>query len=867
VQSHNSQPPHRAVLPIHRDAKVKASPASPRVKSQERRSIFGSSLAGGVGSFIVIFTAFLLLLIWGAVAFQLRHDRLAVLDAARVNTRNLARAYAEHVFGTLRLLDQVLLRIKAERENNAASAELVQNSPAAVNINSRVVPIGVTNEQGDIVASNMGLPRSASGPQPSSSVTNSAADRDYFLALVHDDSGKVYVSEPIVSRITGKQVIALSRRLNKPDGTFAGVVFASIDPEYLSGFFSDLAIGKNSSFAVIGRDMIIRDMIRGSGRATELIGKSVPNPHLLSALAQVADGDYEAVSSLDGVARIYSYRALQNYPLVVLASAAEPEIFATYNERKTWIIAAAAALSLVFVCVASYQLSHLAEEKRNEVALKNSRENLARAQRIANIGSFDHDLATNKAEWSDELYRLYGLALGEAGGDINIALPFVHPEDREKFLSIKDQVNNRVPSASVDFRVVRRDGVERILHRQSDLIFDESGVPVRIAGTLQDITERKNTELEISRSRENLARAQQIASIGSFEHDTLTGKVEWSDEMYRILGLEKTGAVPGSETLLELIHHDDRDRFNTYRSRELEEKSVMPFECRVVRPDGVERIVRRESVAIFDDEGRLIRRYGTLQDITELRVAERRERELERQLLHSQKLEALGTLAGGIAHDLNNTLTPIMALSKVAARRLEPGDALRANLETIFTASEQARDLVKRVLAFSRRDKVDKKPTSLSIVVTDALKLLCATIPSSIQLESRIGDAPAILADASQIQQVVTNLVMNAAQAIGNGMGVITVVLERASALPYGEAIKLSVIDNGKGMDEATRLRIFEPFFTTKEVGQGTGLGLSIIDGIVTDHGGRIEVESELGRGTRFDVHFPLPEARSSVAA
>jgi two-component system cell cycle sensor histidine kinase/response regulator CckA len=151
--------------------------------------------------------------------------------------------------------------------------------------------------------------------------------------------------------------------------------------------------------------------------------------------------------------------------------------------------------------------------------------------------------------------------------------------------------------------------------------------------------------------------------------------------------------------------------------------------------------------------------------------------------------------------------------------------------------------------------------------VMDVLKLLRATIPSSIQLEPRIGEVPAILADASQIQQVVTNLVMNAAQAIGSGIGVIAVILERASRVPSGEVIRLSVIDNGKGMDEATRLRIFEPFFTTKEVGQGTGLGLSIIEGIVTDHGGRIEVESELGKGTRFDVFFPLPEARSSVAA
>jgi signal transduction histidine kinase len=226
----------------------------------------------------------------------------------------------------------------------------------------------------------------------------------------------------------------------------------------------------------------------------------------------------------------------------------------------------------------------------------------------------------------------------------------------------------------------------------------------------------------------------------------------------------------------------------------------------------------------------------------------------------------LGTLAGGIAHDLNNSLTPIMALSKVTARRLEPGHPLRENLETIFSASEQARDLVKRVLAFSRRDPIDKKTTSLRDSVSDALKLLRATIPTSIRLDAQINEVPAILADASQIHQIITNLVTNAAQAIGNNLGVITVALDLVSGPAPRRTIRLSVIDTGQGMDHATRRRIFEPFFTTKQVGQGTGLGLSIIEGIVADHGGSIGVESEPGKGTRFDIYFPLPDAAASAA-
>lgn len=509
----------------------------------------------------------------------------------------------------------------------------------------------------------------------------------------------------------------------------------------------------------------------------------------------------------------------------------------------------------------------ITERKKIENEMRRSREDLARAQRIAGIGSFDHDLITNKAEWSDELYRLYGLSPEEDGGDINLALPFVHPEDREKFLSIRDQVVKGIPSISVDFRIIRQDGVERILHRECDVIFDDAGKSIRVFGTLQDVTERKRAELEMHRSRENLARAQRIAAMGSFERDFVTGKAEWSDEMYHILGIEKADAMPGSETLIKLVHPDDREKFVESRSAELKGQPIAPIEYRIIRPDGAERIVHRESAVIFDEEKRPVRRYGTLQDITELRLAERRERELERQLLHSQKLEALGTLAGGIAHDLNNTLVPIMALSKLTARRCEDGNLVRANLETIYQASVRARDLVNRVVAFSRKDESEKHNTDIAETINEALKLLRATIPSSINLEARIGEVPPIPADMTQIHQVVTNLVANASQALGSGIGTITVTLGVLPGLSGQPEICLSVSDTGTGMDEATQQRIFEPFFTTKAVGEGTGLGLSIVHGIVVSHGGRIEVKSEPGKGTRFDLHFPIPAAAAPAAA
>ena len=256
-----------------------------------------------------------------------------------------------------------------------------------------------------------------------------------------------------------------------------------------------------------------------------------------------------------------------------------------------------------------------------------------------------------------------------------------------------------------------------------------------------------------------------------------------------------------------------------------------------------------------------------MHDITQRVGAEARERELERQLLHSQKLEALGTLAGGIAHDLNNTLVPIMALSKLTARRFESGTPVRNNLDTIYEASERARDLVRRVLAFSRKEEPEQQEANLAEVVREALKLMRATVPTSIQLNADIADVPTIRADASQIHQVITNLVSNAAGAMTNGMGTIAVSLGLTSRKKAPNEVCLSVSDTGCGMDEATQQRIFEPFFTTKAVGQGTGLGLSIVHGIVTSHGGRIDLKSAPGKGTRFDLYFPLPGAEKANPA
>jgi PAS domain S-box-containing protein len=510
-------------------------------------------------------------------------------------------------------------------------------------------------------------------------------------------------------------------------------------------------------------------------------------------------------------------------------------------------------------------MQDITERRQVEIELRRSRENMARAQSLAVIGSFDRDLVTGTSEWSDQLYRIFGLDPAAPRPMEDELDRIIHPDDRERFHKARlDELSGKA-IGPFEYRVIDAGGEERIVRRESQVTVDADNRPVRVFGTLQDITERKRAELEILQSRESLMRAQRIANMGSFDHDLVAGRVTWSDQMYQILGIDRDKVTPSSDFTLRLVHPEDRAGFLEAQQRS-GHASFDRHEFRILRPDGEERVLRRESDIHFAEDGRPIRVFGTLQDITERRVAEARERELERQLLHSQKLEALGTLAGGIAHDLNNTLVPIMALSKLTARRFEQGTPIRTNLETIYEASERARDLVRRVLSFSRKDEPEQHEANLAEVVREALKLMHATVPTSIQLDAAIADVPPIKADASQIHQVITNLISNAAGAISGGMGSITVSLALASRAKGANDVCLSVADTGSGMDEATLQRIFEPFFTTKAVGQGTGLGLSIVHGIVTSHGGHIEVKSVPGKGTRFDLYFPLPPSDAAAA-
>ena len=298
----------------------------------------------------------------------------------------------------------------------------------------------------------------------------------------------------------------------------------------------------------------------------------------------------------------------------------------------------------------------------------------------------------------------------------------------------------------------------------------------------------------------------------------------------------------------------------------------LSFEMVHEYPEIGPRFLQVSYFPLKDDSDAITGAVGIIQDISEIKRWEEEKTRLEEHLRQAQKMEAIGVLAGGIAHDFNNILWGMIGFTEMSLIEVPEGSVLEENLNHVLSAGHRAKELVQQILAFSRMSEQEKRPIDLQIITKEALKLLRASIPTTIEIKQKIAKkGTTVLADPTQIHQVIMNLCTNASHAMEPEGGELNVVLgptDIASAqimtsgeIEEGAYVKLSVSDTGIGMDLNELERIFEPYYTTKEKGLGTGLGLSVVHGIVQSHGGVINVFSEPGKGSVFDVYFP--QARS----
>ncbi len=387
-----------------------------------------------------------------------------------------------------------------------------------------------------------------------------------------------------------------------------------------------------------------------------------------------------------------------------------------------------------------------------------------------------------------------------------------------------------------------------------------------------EIKERKRTEETLRKRESDLILAQSIAHLGNWSWDVNNNKIAWSDEMYRIYGVDQNTFSHTIEGVVKLIHPEDLGRQEHAITELLAGRPVEPYEYRAIRPDGTERIVEVVGMQLEISEDNQVRRmFGIAQDITE-------RKRMEEELLRAQKMESIGTLTGGIAHDFNNIMGIILGNTELALEDVPEWNPAHSTLEEIRTASLRAANIVKQLLSFTRITDQKLQPIEIAVIVKDALKFLRSTIPTTIDIEQDIFVTDeTILADPTQINQIMMNLCINASHAMEQMGGKLTITVENVlfdddSAKDYpdlkeGKYVKVMVSDTGPGIDPKIIDRLFDPYFTTKGVGKGSGMGLAVVHGIVKSHSGSITVDSTLGKGTKFIMLFPLAQEKAAVEA
>jgi PAS domain S-box-containing protein len=515
------------------------------------------------------------------------------------------------------------------------------------------------------------------------------------------------------------------------------------------------------------------------------------------------------------------------------------------------------------------------DRMRAEAALGESEERLRQAVRASGIGIFDHDHTQNTFYWSPEMRALYGV---DAGAPVNLETyqSRVHPGDRDRIAEYVRRAHT--PGCDglfdVEHRILLPDGKVRWNSIRSQTFFEGQGAarhPVRTVGAATDITGRKTAEEERQKLASLVEMSQEFIGIA-----TLDAKIVYlNNAAMRLTGIESLEEARGL-TIFDFLREEDRPHLAGEVYPAVMNEGFWAGELRLRHfGTGAAIDVDVAGFQIRDDQGAPLYISAVMRDVTERKRAAAEKARLEESLLQAQKMESIGRLAGGVAHDFNNMLTVILGFAELAKSRAFEPEILRSHLDEIVKAAERSRQLTRQLLGFSRRQIIAPKPLDLNSMVEDLRSPLGRLIGEDVQLvfspEPNLWKA---LLDSAQVNQILLNLAVNAREAMPNGGNLIIETANirvtgdyartQANCTP-GEYVMVAIRDTGSGMSRETQAHIFEPFFTTKE-GKGTGLGLATVYGIVKQNGGFVSFDSEPGQGTAFRLYFPKVDNASESA-
>jgi PAS domain S-box-containing protein len=507
--------------------------------------------------------------------------------------------------------------------------------------------------------------------------------------------------------------------------------------------------------------------------------------------------------------------------------------------------------TMLFVVGTTREIS---ERKRTTAALEESRRRLALATGSARIGIWDWDVSADELVWDAQMYNLYGVREEDFGGALDAWRSGVHPEDRERCEAEHDAALNGVREFHTEFRVRWPDEQVRNIEAHGIVLRAADGAAVRMIGVNWDITERKLIDRRLLQQAELLDLAQDAIMVRDID-----GRIEfWNRGAQAIYGWTSDEAVGKLASKLLFTDPEKHD----LALKCMIETGEWSGELHQIRKGGTQVIVASRWTLLSDQDGLPQCMLVINSDVTE-------QKKMETQFLRAQRLESIGTLASGVAHDLNNILSPILLSVPLLRDDLSP-ETRESILCDLESSAQRGTEIVRQVLTFARGAEGDRVLVQPVHLIKEMSHFAHESFPKSIQISTLYPEEPwSIEADPTQLHQVLMNLCLNARDAMPDG-GELEISMENtlvdepfAATMPGANAgphVLIEVSDNGIGIPQAIIGRIFDPFFTTKGIGKGTGLGLSTCIGIVKSHGGFINIYSEEGIGTTFQVYLPAAE-------
>ena len=776
-----------------------------------------------------------------------------------------ARIIAEQTTRTVQAVDVVLRHIATAYQRE----RLAKLSPEALRSYLQDQAVGLIQIDGFALADAHGDVLATSWLDPNVAVN--IARLPGFGQLRDDATMDLVVGEAVRAQIDHQWMIPVGRRLQTAAGGFAGVIGARMRIGYFEDFYRNVQLERGTKITLMHTN---GTLLARHPPVEAAFGQRYPLfDTLLAAAAAGNHGPLRTVSPVDGVERFTTIRMVADYPLAVIVSRDAAVALAPWRSQAVGTGVRTVALGALAAFFLSLLMRKLARLQAAQDSLAAIKERFALAVAGSDDGIWDFDQKTNLVFASARARELYGLPPGpeQQTKDEWLSQVQVHPDDAAlRTARMQAHFAGHTPLFEAEYRVRHGDGNYRWIRVRGLCVRDARGKPLRMAGSVSDIDARKRAEEAQRQSEQRYQLAVAGVNQGVWDWDLESDLVFLSARAQELFGRE-----PGEplrqrrEWIAQWTYHpDDRAQVRAVLSAYLRgTTTTFEVEYRMLHPDGPWRWYRDRGVAVRDESGRVRRMAGSIEDITDRKQAQAERDQLEVQLRQTQRLEAIGTLAGGVAHDFNNILAAILGYGEMAQKEAAEGTPLRRYVDAAMSAGLRAKALVERILAFSRSGMGELVPVHVQSVVAEALDVVAGSLPADVCLERTLaaGDA-GVLGDPTQLHQVVTNLCANAVQAI-KGEGKLAVAVDtlelgatlvvNTCALRPGPYVRLRVSDSGAGIDANIIDRIFDPFFTTKEVGVGTGLGLSLVHGIVTDLGGGIDVESRPGEGATFTVYVP----------